>query len=87
MLFYVLYIVGILIFAVAPERSTPRMPGAMLRSACFGLIAYGTYDLITQATLRTWPTIITITDLGWSMFVTTMACRGRLPSIAIACQA
>lgn len=72
-LFYVLYIAGILIFAVAPASSAPRVHGAMLRGACFGLIAYGTYDLTNQATLRTWPAIITIADLGWGMFVTAVA--------------
>ena len=32
-----------------------------------GLVAYGTYDLTNQATLRDWPAAVTAADLGWGV--------------------
>lgn len=69
-LFYVLYITGIVIFAVLPSEK-PAM--ALLRGAAFGLVAYGTYDLTNQATLRVWPVMITLADLSWGAFATGVA--------------
>jgi len=68
--FYALYISGILIFAVAPALAGGRWTGALWRGAMLGLLAYGTYDLTNQATLRGWPVSITIADLCWGTFLT-----------------
>lgn len=68
--FYALYIAGILFFAVEPAR---HWSAALLRGGLLGLIAYATYDLTNQATLRGWPLAITLADLGWGMAVTAMA--------------
>lgn len=68
--FYAIYIAGILYFAVAPAR---RCSTATIRGAALGLVAYGTYDLTNQATLRGWPLAITLADLGWGMAVTGLA--------------
>lgn len=73
LLFYLLYIGGIVIFAINPGTAVPRLGAVLLRGACFGLIAYATYDLTNQATLRSWPPVITIADLSWGMFATAMA--------------
>ncbi len=73
LLFYVLYIGGIVMFAIMPAVATQRLVNVALRGACFGLIAYATYDLTNQATLRGWPAIITISDLCWGMFATALA--------------
>jgi uncharacterized membrane protein len=43
----------------------PLLTGVML-----GLFAYGTYDLTNQATLKNWPTIVTIVDLIWGALLT-----------------
>ena len=68
--FYLLYIAGILIFAVAPALAGGRWTGALWRGAMLGLLAYGTYDLTNQATLRGWPVAITIADLCWGTVLT-----------------
>ena len=39
-----------------------------------GLVAYATYDLTNQATLRLWSTGITIADLCWGMLASAVAC-------------
>ncbi len=51
-LFYLVYGVGLVSFVVLPA---PRVLDAMARGALFGLVAYATYDLTNQATLRDWP--------------------------------
>jgi uncharacterized membrane protein len=71
--FYLIYLVGILVFAVAPALATGRSTTALLRGAMLGLVAYSTYDLTNQATLRGWSTTVTIADLCWGSFVTATA--------------
>ncbi len=69
-LFYLLYIAGIVVLAVAPS---PRAWHATARGAFLGLVAYGTYDLTNQATLRQWPLTITLADLCWGTLLTAIA--------------
>lgn len=72
-LFYVLYVGGIVFFAVKPALERGRAATAALNGAFFGLCAYGTYDLTNQATLKDWPTVITIADLCWGTILTATA--------------
>lgn len=69
-LFYLLYIGGIVAFAVLPA-TTPAQ--ALGRGAGFGLVAYATYDLTNQATLRVWPALVTGADLCWGTLATGIA--------------
>ena len=71
--FYLIYIGGILVFATAPARATGRATVALARGALLGFVAYATYDLTNQATLRGWSTIITLADLGWGTVLTGIA--------------
>jgi len=68
--FYLLYVAGIVIFAVGPALSTGRWSAATGKGAMFGFFCYATYDLTNQATLKTWPAIVTIIDMGWGTFLT-----------------
>jgi len=72
-LFYLLYVSGIVYFAVRPALASRRLTTAALSGGFFGLCAYGTYDLTNQATLVNWPTIITVADLVWGTFLTASA--------------
>jgi uncharacterized membrane protein len=72
-LFYLLYLFGVVRFCVAPALRS-RSPGLALRNgALFGLCAYGAYDLTNQATLRIWSTTVTVSDLLWGAFATAVA--------------
>jgi uncharacterized membrane protein len=71
--FYALYILGVVVFAVLPGHSSGRALVAAARAALFGLIAYATYDLTNQATLRDWPWQVTLVDLAWGAFVSAAA--------------
>ena len=74
LLFYLLYVGGIVAFAVLPSSTAAQ---AALRGAGFGLVAYATYDLTNQATLRVWPPFITGADLTWGTLATGIAaCLG-----------
>jgi uncharacterized membrane protein len=72
-LFYVVYIVGVVAFAVGPALADGRWTAALARGALLGLVAYATYDLTNQATLRDWPWRLTIADLCWGTFATAAA--------------
>jgi uncharacterized membrane protein len=73
MLFYLIYIAGIVVFAIAPALATERWTTATSYGAFLGLFAYATYDLTNQATLRNWPVAVTIADLCWGTFLTASA--------------
>ncbi|HSI41282.1 MAG TPA: DUF2177 family protein [Xanthobacteraceae bacterium] len=64
-LFYLIFVGGLVYFAVMPALASGRWTTALVQGAVFGLCAYATYDLTNQATLRTWPAYITIADLMW----------------------
>ncbi len=72
--FYLLYIFGIVWFAVSPAIANGgSLQTALLNGALLGLVCYGTYDLTNQATLKVWPTFITLMDLAWGVFLTSTA--------------
>ena len=67
--FYVLYIVFLLIFAVMPALDKGSLTDAMLYGALYGFITYATYDLTNLATLDKWPLKVTIVDMIWGTFL------------------
>ena len=69
-LFYGLYVAGIVIFAITPALHTGSWRTALLFGATFGLIAYATYDLTNLATLRNWSVAMTVVDIAWGSFLT-----------------
>jgi uncharacterized membrane protein len=71
--FYALYISGVLLLAVRPGLRAGRWTTAAGLGATLGLVAYGTYDLTNQATLKVWATHITLLDMGWGMVATATA--------------
>ncbi|MBX3568507.1 MAG: DUF2177 family protein [Rhizobiaceae bacterium] len=71
--FYVLYIAGLMVFALSPAFASGKWTTAALYGALFGFFAYATYDLTNQATIKGWPTIITIADLCWGTFVSAVS--------------
>ncbi len=74
--FYLIYVFGIVFLAVLPALREGTAVRAATLGAVFGLVAYATYDLTNQATLRVWPVHLTLVDLAWGTFVTTAAALG-----------
>lgn len=64
-IFYLLFIVGLVLFVVVPALEKHSWIHALLFGALFGLITYATYDLTNLATIRDWPLMVTLVDLAW----------------------
>ncbi|OGD21260.1 MAG: hypothetical protein A2W03_09580 [Candidatus Aminicenantes bacterium RBG_16_63_16] len=64
-LFYLLFIIGLLVFAVRPAVTAGTSVQALLLGGLLGLICYATYDLTNLATIKDWPVIVTVIDLVW----------------------
>jgi uncharacterized membrane protein len=64
-IFYLLFIVGLVLFVIAPAVEKSSWVHALLFGALFGLISYATYDLTNLATLKDWPLLVTLVDLVW----------------------
>ena len=76
LLFYLLYPLGLLYFAVLPQNQDAGFVQAMWRGALFGLFAYGTYDLSNLATLKDWPALVSVIDIAWGTIVSCLATMG-----------
>lgn len=63
--FYLLFIAGLLVFAVVPAVQTGSLKRVVALGALYGLITYATYDLTNQATVKNWPWIVTVVDMAW----------------------
>ena len=63
--FYLLFVAGLLVFAVGPGLQAGSLGRAVLLGAFFGLVTYATYDLTNLATVKNWPWSVTLVDLAW----------------------
>jgi uncharacterized membrane protein len=63
--FYLLFVAGVLVFAVGPGLQANSLPRALLLGGFLGLVTYGTYDLTNLATAKNWPVIVTVVDMAW----------------------
>ena len=70
-IFYLMYIAGILIFAVLPGVAKDSLRHAVLWGALFGFFTYATYDLTNLALLKDWPLNIVIVDILWGVVLCT----------------
>jgi uncharacterized membrane protein len=67
LIFYPLYAAGLFFFAVNPALSADLPLKAFLLGAFLGLLAYSAYDLTNQATIESWPVVVTIVDMAWGV--------------------
>jgi uncharacterized membrane protein len=65
LIFYLLFVVGTLVFAVIPGYEAKSLGKTLLLGALFGMMTYATYDLTNLATLKNWPLSVTIIDILW----------------------
>lgn len=63
--FYLIYIAGIVVFALQPAFAAGSWRTALIYGALFGFFAYATYDLTNLATLRHWSLSVSILDILW----------------------
>lgn len=82
--FYVIYLVGIMVFAAVPGAEANDVMHAAMFGALFGFFAYATYDLTNLATLKDFPRIVVAFDLVWGTVLTaTTATVAALAMIAV----
>jgi len=75
-IFYLVYIAGILFFAVHPALMEGSLLKAIMLGAAFGFFAYATYDLTNLATLRDWPVLVVVVDIVWGTILTGTVAAG-----------
>lgn len=71
-IFYLLFILGIVFFVVLPGLEAQSLRVTLLRGALYGLITYATYDLTNLATLKDWPVLLTVVDITWGVVLSTL---------------
>ena len=65
--FYLIYIIGILIFAVIPAIERDSIFKALVWGGLFGFFTYATYDLTNMALIKGWPLKVVIVDVFWGI--------------------
>lgn len=77
--FYLVFVAGILYFAVQPAVTAGSVRQALVKGALFGLFTYATYDLTNLSTIKGWPISVTIVDILWgTVLCAVTACLGYL---------
>jgi uncharacterized membrane protein len=70
-IFYLLFVAGMLVFAILPGLQAESLRKALLLGAFFGLVTYATYDLTNLATVKNWPLIVVVVDMIWGSVLAT----------------
>jgi uncharacterized membrane protein len=71
--FYLIYPVGLIFFAVAPALRAGAWSTALVGGALFGFFVYMTYDLTNLATLKEWSLRVSLIDIAWGTVLNSTA--------------
>ena len=71
--FYLIYIAGMVWFAIRPGVESGNVATALLNGALLGFLCYATFDLTSQAVMKVWPTHMSLADMAWGAFATAIA--------------
>jgi uncharacterized membrane protein len=74
-LFYLLYVVGVLIFV---SHSARNFRSTLLYGGLFGLFCYATFDLTALALLKRWSWAVAALDISWGAVVTAISATAGL---------
>ncbi len=69
-LFYLMYLTGIVLFAIHPAFLTGSWKTALIWGALFGFFCYATYELTNWAVIRDWPASLVLIDIVWGVVLT-----------------
>ena len=70
-LFYLLYVIGILVFVSAGPAATWQ--STLLYGALFGFFCYATFELTSLSLLKHWTWAVVVVDIAWGTFVTAVS--------------
>jgi uncharacterized membrane protein len=77
-LFYLVFVFGLLWFAVRPNIATKGLRTAFIAGATFGFFIYASYDLTNLALLKDWPLKLSLIDMTWGTLLSgTCAATGK----------
>jgi uncharacterized membrane protein len=68
--FYVIYLAGMVWFAIRPGLESASVMTALINGALLGALCYATFDLTSQAVFKVWATKISVMDIMWGAFAT-----------------
>ena len=71
-LFYLLFLLGLVVFVIAPAVESGSLSKAVLLGLFFGFITYQTYELTNYALIRDWPLIVVVVDILWGMVLSSL---------------
>ena len=78
-LFYIVFVFGLMWFALAPNRHTKGLKSTFIAGAIFGFFVYASYDLTNLALLKDWPLPLSLVDIAWGTLLSAVStCAGKL---------
>jgi uncharacterized membrane protein len=75
-LFYLVYVAGVLIFVSGPAEATWR--STLLYGALFGLFCYATFELTSLTMLKQWTWAVVLVDISWGVALTAASATAGL---------
>ncbi len=78
-LFYMVFVLGIMWFAVVPNHTANGVKSTFITAAIFGFFVYASYDLTNLALLEDWPLGMSVMDMTWGTLLSGVsASAGKL---------
>lgn len=78
-LFYLVFVFGLMWFAVKPNAALKGLKSTFIAGAVFGFFIYASYDLTNLALLKDWPLKLSLIDIAWGTLLSgTCASVGKL---------
>jgi uncharacterized membrane protein len=71
-LFYLFFLLGLVVFVIAPSVESQSLGKAVLLGLFFGFITYQTYELTNYALVKDWPFIVVVVDIAWGMVLSSL---------------
>ena len=72
-IFYIIYLVALTFFVLMPGLEKNSVGYVLFSGALLGLVCYSTYDLTNLASLKNWSLTVTIIDIIWGTFVSSLS--------------
>lgn len=86
LVFYLLYAIGVVVFAVMPGVDSTSLLRAGLLGALLGLVAFAMYDLSNLSNFKVWPLNLAILDIAWGTFLTAVAAVSGTAAVISLCR-
>jgi uncharacterized membrane protein len=77
-LFYTVYVIGLMIFVITPALADGNWQTAALNGAMFGFFTYLTYDATAYAVLKGYDPVIAVIDTAWGSLIGAVVSAGTV---------